>query len=371
MIIVIADDVTGAAEMAGVALRNNLNVQFITDFDGYIPVTDVLVIATDTRSFDKAEATETMRHIAGYLTSEKNIYIFKKTDSVLRGHIMAELETLSECLGYDNTILLPQNPSKGRVIKGGRYYVDRKSLEETSFGFDPEFPASTSYVEDIASGSVSMHVDSKPLSGKVNIGDASNSKELQKQVDKISATTLVAGAADTFNLFIKHCNTPPYTNETKSKKINNGKTIVVCGSTQSKSLIEMPYFKRRSSIECGMPYDVFHGESADKWIDSLQEDYATHQAIIIKIGHEATGGKNYAVRLRETMAAAVSRLMAVERPDLLVIEGGATAFAALRKLAWNCFNVKKELSPGVVCLTYEKTDIVLKPGSYPWGNLFE
>ena len=31
MIIVIADDVTGAAEMAGVALRNGLDVQFITE----------------------------------------------------------------------------------------------------------------------------------------------------------------------------------------------------------------------------------------------------------------------------------------------------------------------------------------------------
>lgn len=371
MIIVIADDVTGAAEMAGVALRNNQKVQFVTEINKYPPKTDVLIIATDTRSFDKAEAIEKMRHIAGYLKAGNNIRIFKKTDSVLRGHIMAELETLSECLGYDTTILLPQNPSKGRIINNGIYYINDKLLEETSFGFDPEFPAQTSEIENIAKGCVSMPVDKKPEAGKINIGDAKNIEELQKQINKTGTNTLVAGAADTFNLFVKH-----FGNNTKAhcicaNHINTGKTIVVCGSTQSKSIIEEPYFKRCNSIEVSMPYDVFHGKPADVWFDCLQEIYAAHQAVVIKIGHKATGGKEYAVRLRGIMAKAVARLINTASPELLVIEGGATAFAALKETGWNCFNVKKELSPGVVCLTYKKTDIVLKPGSYPWGNLFE
>ncbi|WP_288318252.1 four-carbon acid sugar kinase family protein [Xylanibacter caecicola] len=372
MIIVIADDVTGAAEMAGVALRNGLDVQFITEISCDLPDTDVLVVATDTRSFSRQEAVDTVRHIADYLNEKRNISVFKKTDSVLRGHVMAELETLATSLGYCSTILLPQNPSKGRIISNGRYYIDGTPLHETSFSYDPEFPATTSCVEDIAKGSISMPLNEVPQQNRVNIGDASDLEELRIQVGKIGKNCLVAGGADTFNLFLnrpdikkKSC-TDPVINT-----INSGKTLVICGSTQSKSLIAMPYFKRCSSAEEGMPLDVFHGSPADKWLDTLYRSYTEHQALIIKIGHEATGGKEYAVRLRNLMSTVTASLINIEKPGLLVIEGGATAFAALKALQWNIFNVKKELSPGVVCLTYGDTDIILKPGSYPWGCMFE
>lgn len=371
MIAVIADDVTGAAELAGVALRNSLDVQFITEINSGLPDTDVLVIATDTRSSGRQEAVDTVRHIAGYLNERNDITVFKKTDSVLRGHVMAELEELAACMGYGLTILLPQNPSKGRIISKGKYYIDGTPLQETSFCYDPEFPATTPDVEDIAEGSVSMSVSGRPQQARVNIGDASDLNELRIQVGKVDKNCLVAGGADTFNLFINRPDIKRKKHAGTAAGINSGKTLVICGSTQSKSLITMPFFKRCSSAEEGMPLDVFHGNPADIWLDTLYRSYAGHQALIIKIGHEATGGKEYAIRLRNLMSAAAAGLMEREKPRLLVIEGGATAFAVLKALQWNMFNVKKELAPGVVCLTYGDTDIILKPGSYPWGNIFD
>lgn len=78
MIAVIADDVTGAAELAGVASRNGMDVQFITEVNSSLPDTDVLVIATDTRSSDRQEAVDTVRHIAGYLNERSDIAVFKR-----------------------------------------------------------------------------------------------------------------------------------------------------------------------------------------------------------------------------------------------------------------------------------------------------
>lgn len=371
MIIVIADDVTGAAEMAGVALRNNMKVKFVTELDRNIPMTDVLIIATDTRSFSQSKAVETIRHIAGYLTNYKDIYVFKKTDSVLRGHITAELKTLSEHLGYNSTILLPQTPSKGRIISNGKYYINSMPLDKTSFGFDPEFPAKTSDVESIVQDSVTMAVDEPVKQWKINIGDASDIEELKKQVDKANRNVLIAGAADTFNIFLNKFDVAQKEQNSIQQNINTGKTLVICGSTQSTSLINTAFFIRRKSKEESMPYDVFHGGAANDWFDILKQSYSTHTALIIKIGHKSTGGKEYATRLRTTMSDAVYKLINVEKPALLIIEGGATAFAALKKLNWNSFNVKKELAPGVVCLNYKDTDIILKPGSYSWGHLFE
>jgi uncharacterized protein YgbK (DUF1537 family) len=55
----------------------------------------------------------------------------------------------------------------------------------------------------------------------------------------------------------------------------------------------------------------------------------------------------------------------------IIIEGGATAYTVLERLGISSFDVEYEYSPGVVCLSYGNMRIILKPGSYPWGNLFE
>ena len=69
-------------------------------------------------------------------------------------------------------------------------------------------------------------------------------------------------------------------------------------------------------------------------------------------------------------ACLANTIVCEKQPSLIVIEGGATAFAVIGRLGWTSFSVKRELSPGVVCLSYGDTDIILKPGSYDWGNLF-
>ncbi|MBO7232368.1 MAG: hypothetical protein J6V16_04355, partial [Bacteroidales bacterium] len=55
MISIIADDFTGAAEVAGICLRRGVSVSFLTDIPDVETIeevdTDVLVIAEDTRSF--------------------------------------------------------------------------------------------------------------------------------------------------------------------------------------------------------------------------------------------------------------------------------------------------------------------------------
>ena len=55
MIVVVADDMTGAAEIAGFCLRYGLRVAFATEVTE-LPKADVLVVATDTRSMELNDA---------------------------------------------------------------------------------------------------------------------------------------------------------------------------------------------------------------------------------------------------------------------------------------------------------------------------
>ena len=71
------------------------------------------------------------------------------------------------------------------------------------------------------------------------------------------------------------------------------------------------------------------------------------------------------------MARISHALVGCHRPAELVIEGGATAFAILNRLGWNSFTITEEIAPGVIRMQADNgTHVTMKPGSYPWGNLF-
>ena len=56
--------------------------------------------------------------------------------------------------------------------------------------------------------------------------------------------------------------------------------------------------------------------------------------------------------------------------SLLVIEGGATAFAILTAMNWDKLQLIEQIAAGVVALKHDNVIVVLKPGSYPWGGMF-
>lgn len=389
MIVVIADDITGAAEIAGIARRHGRATELVTWASpdvvsaGARPpahaatlspahaATQVMVIATDTRSADRAGAVAVVEAVARLLPADGSIRLFKKTDSALRGHIAAEVGALIAATHYSHALLIAQNPSKGRVVSDGTYYIDSTPLAETAFRHDPEFPALTSRVDELLGDT-----------DHITAPDATCADDIAGHLARADHSTLVAGAADCFEAFLtlqtQHAVTPCTEHHAACHEVSHhapfahgSSFIIVCGSTQSRSLRHEPFVSRAGAEEIGLPADVFHGrQEPDAWLDSLQRSYNEHHAIVMTVGQPSTGGKAYAVRLRRLMAEAVSRLVSSMQPAMLVIEGGATAFAALQRLGWQSFTVTAELSPGVVSMTHGSTTVVLKPGSYPWGNLF-
>lgn len=372
MLIVIADDITGAAEIAGIAKSYGCDVNFVMWTDNNVLTStqaEITVIATDMRSLSEQEAVRISRDIVGCFSNLTGVRFFKKTDSALRGHISAELQAMLSETKLDKVLLLPQNPSKKRVISSGQYLINKVPIEQTAFASDPEFPATTSFVTDVVAGSCYVSVDDS-LNVGINICEAESEDDVRKQLDKADDNVLLAGAADLFNAILnryfikKEC-----VNE--QTNINGvGKKLVLCGSTLSRSLIGNAYFANRASAEENMPLDVFHGAAAYDWTESLRKTYTGNECLIVRVGHQSTGGADYANRIKNVFACLANTIVCEQQPSLIVIEGGATAFAVIGRLGWTSFSVKRELSPGVVCLSYGDTDIILKPGSYDWGNLF-
>lgn len=406
MIIVIADDITGAAEIAGIAKSAGYETRLLMTGEGVMAndnllvgddmEADVVVFATDTRQMSEADAVKDVEGLVKMIYTKvlpstnnvANTLLFKKTDSVLRGHIKAECDAIVANTDYEQVLLVPQNPSKGRVVRNGLYYIDNVLLNETQFANDPEFPAKTADVS---------------LFG---VPDAESIEQIAGIVKVSKPNTLFAGGADLFKAVLyntKHltlntksddlihnlATTQPY--DLKSSKPQN--LIMVCGSTQSKRVVDTPLCRRYNAMECNMPESVFLGkEGAESWLPSLKKVFATN-GVVLTINYPSQGGKDFAVRLRKTMAQTVKALAddcfeslgispdsqvkrtlknAAAQPCLkLIIEGGATAFEILATLGWSTFDVMKEHFPGVVEIANEYASIVLKPGSYPWRGLLD
>src|SRR5262245_27954816 len=106
MIIAIADDITGAAELAGIGLRYGLKVVLsVTPADDHDA--DLLVIYTNTRSMQKRDAAEEMRRLTSKAKEMKPQMFYKKTDSVLRGHVIAELRAQMVVMEIEKVLLVP------------------------------------------------------------------------------------------------------------------------------------------------------------------------------------------------------------------------------------------------------------------------
>lgn len=362
--IVIADDITGAAEIAGIAFSKGQEVRLVCggEESGCGTTTNgTTVIATDTRSMTEAEAIAETRRITSNI-SHQTSPIFKKTDSALRGHVVAELTALMETTGYARAVYLPANPSKGRIIRGGTYYINGKPIHETDFSFDPEFPAKTSVLRE-------RFPDAE---GKgILMPDAESEEDIRSIIAHYNdGQTLFAGAADLFSALLTNqeksqgdCPMDSRSHESTdiSRASGLSSTLVLCGSTQSKPLdLGIPF--------ASMPRDIYDGANdISHWDTSA---YEKEHSLILTIPFTHRTGKEVAVHLRNIMARKTKELIALHTPHHLIIEGGATAWATLQALGWTQFRIERQIAPGVVQMSATNgTLVTLKPGSYPWGPL--
>lgn len=355
--IVIADDITGAAEMAGIAFARDAEVRLVCGCSvcGCDTATHpITVIATDTRSMSEAEAIAETKRIVSAISHQPSA-IYKKTDSALRGHVVAELTALMEATGYQRAVYLPANPSKGRIIRGGCYYINGKPIHETDFSFDPEFPAKTSVLRE-------RFPDAEEKG--IIMPDAESKEDIHNIIAQYNdGHTLFAGAADLFSALLKNQEDSPH--DFRNATIKGGSpldsTLILCGSTQSKPLdLGIPI--------APMPREIYDGnDDISLWDTSAYEE---QHSIILTMPFTHRTGKETAVHLRTMMARKAKELIAQHTPSHLIIEGGATAWATLQALGWTQFRIERQIAPGVVQMSATNgTLVTLKPGSYPWGPL--
>ena len=110
--------------------------------------------------------------------------LYKKTDSVLRGHLAVELSAMLSATGRSTGLLIPANPARNRTISEGEYRIDDIPLVETEFARDPAFPICSSQVTDLVVGAKSLAIGA-PLSGSgLVVGDTETEGDLEHWAER-------------------------------------------------------------------------------------------------------------------------------------------------------------------------------------------
>lgn len=354
MIAVIADDLTGAAELAGIGLRFGLKTM-LTRGDESVNDVDLWIACSDSRSLTEAEARVRTRRVAENILAVRPAWIFQKTDSVLRGHVLAELRILMELTGNRQAVLSPANPTLGRTIREGNYYVNDIPVHLTGFAADPEFPV---YDADIYSMLRLSQSDTDVRCSKdtmlqegITIAEAGSLEDVLQWAATIKRGTLQAGGSDFFAALLQQ----HYVEQPAVATDWNQPVILVSGTRYPTGRQEW-----RAPV-CELPLSK---ELPDGWLQEAKEKWSGNDKLIIAFEEGDTS--HSAASLRKYMAEVVHELIRPGAMPELIIEGGATAAAILDELNETQLQPLEDLARGVVRLQGLRACYTFKPGSYTW-----
>jgi uncharacterized protein YgbK (DUF1537 family) len=141
-IVVIADDITGAAD-TGVQFCPVVGPVYMTaanDLDATGIHTDGIAVFTDTRNVNGKTAAETVRLAGNALRRLAPRVVYKKIDSCLRGNVGVEIETLLQSMDMTASFVVPALPQQGRTTVDGVHRINEIPVADTEIGSDPLCP---------------------------------------------------------------------------------------------------------------------------------------------------------------------------------------------------------------------------------------
>jgi D-threonate/D-erythronate kinase len=384
MLAVLADDFTGAAEVAAIGRRYGLVAEVHTTFQSQ-STADLVVVDTHTRSSTRADAG---RRVAEELTRLQAAGVecihYKKVDSVLRGHVIEELSRLLDVWGLDRALLVPFNPSFGQRIRGGHYSIRGTPLNETRFADDPEYPALTADVlellgtQDGVEVSYSEGADGIAGTGIIVTGGFGRA-DLLALADRLDDHTLAAGAAEFFDAILQRRLGIQHDRAVHQAAPTSGKALLILGSRAITSRDTVNAARANGTPVVAMPsalYRDFDPGVMDEWANAVVRALRTSDVVVIAVG-DADGKSDVPVampidllpaRLAELTATTLARWPGGVH---LFVSGGTTASAIVCRLGWSLLRVVAESAPGVVTLavpTEPNRSLTVKPGSYAWPD---
>lgn len=238
-LLIIADDFTGALDTGVQFSELGARTLVVTENDYSFKNAeglDVLIFDAETRHVKPEEAYNRVRSFTRKAKDYGVRYVYKKTDSGLRGNIGAELAGAMDALGLDKMAFVPAFPAMKRVTRGGVHYVDGVPVAESMFGEDPFEPVRHSAVKDIIAEQTSKT--------GIRIYDAETDEDMKRIAEGLDheGMRLTAGCAGFAGVL---ANVLGF-NEKRTELPNMpGQFFMVCGSVNPVTRTQVDYARAK------------------------------------------------------------------------------------------------------------------------------
>lgn len=399
-LMVLADDFTGAMD-TGVQFAK-LGVKTLVGTDGTSLLAgagdaQVLVADTETRHMTPAQAHQAVFRLAREAREAGVPYLYKKTDSALRGNVGAELAAVLRAWGCAALPFVPAYPQMGRTTLGGIHYIDGVPVAQSAFGKDPFSPVLCSdVVQWLARQSDAPVIRAggePPGAAHIEVYDAQTDADLIEIVSSLERTGrlfVTAGCAGFASALARALAFEA--GQAVENQHGSGKLVVLCGSVNPVTRAQIRYAAdhgfRHVRLTPAQKLGLDRNDALQHraLVDRLMCLCRQAAPVIIDANDEGTETLAYAAAEGMTLAdvrSAVSRslgrlgreLMAEGLDGTLLITGGDTLMGFLS--AWDSGSLRPvcEVAPGVVRAVFEADgkarDIITKSGGFGEERLFQ
>ena len=364
-VLVLADDLSGAAEAAATFLGRTPAPTLVLH-PAQADQPGITVVDLDTRSMRRPQADSTLRSALDFGRRDRLVVI--KMDSLLRGHLGAVVETLAE---HGPVIVAAGLPILDRTVRDGVLHVEGVPLHHTDLWHLEATAAPTSIAELIGrptqACSSPEELVAALVDGAVAICDVTTDADLDAVVAtarQVRGAQLVGTAALTAAL----ARTLPTAAAVKGADNRCRTTIVTVVGTGALSATEqVAALVDRGVTPIALAADALAAGLADPTV--LVEALAAGSDVVLTVGGSSPAR-------RPSLASALGRYVAradarvANRPDL-VLTGGETARAVIDALGLDMLRPVDVVHHGaVVSVASDGRRIVTRPGSFGGRDSF-
>ncbi|BES86771.1 membrane protein [Pectobacterium araliae] len=407
---VIADDFTGATDIASFLVNNGLPT---VQLNGVPPSdfkveTQAVVISLKSRSCPAEQAVaDSLKALAWLQQQGCQQFYFKYCstfDSTAKGNIGPVTDALLEQLGETQTIISPALPVNGRTVYQGHLFVMDQLLSESGMRHHPVTPMTDSNlmrvmeqqaagrcglvpyaVMDLGAEAVKQRlVQLKEEGMRYVVLDTLNEQHLLTQGEALRDMKLVTGGSGlAIGLARQWAESAAQTGSaTDAGKPQSGAGVVLSGSCSVMTNKQVAQYLKQAA---GRAIDVARSLQGDEsyvqelvdWVKAHRDDtlapllYATSSPDELAQIQQRWGAEASSQAV-EKLFAAVARQLQQDGFQRFIIAGGETSSIVVQTLGIHAFHIGPSISPGVpwVRSTNHPLSLALKSGNFGDEDFF-
>lgn len=375
-LLIIADDFTGALDTGVQFVSYGAVTCVVTNPDcDYLNLRDrcqVLVVDAESRHLTPDKAYGVVFRVTRKALEAGFTYIFKKTDSALRGNVGAELAAVQDAAKADSISFLPSFPGMGRVTRNGVHYIDDVPVAESVFGQDPFEPVNHSSVMDILGEQTDKPVilhgigDTSRAGSGIHVYDALTDQDLRRAAAALKSAgglRILAGCAGFASVL-------PELLEMASEKHPmpplTGKLLTICGSVNPITTAQMDAAERAGALRLSLSPDQKLARNWAKapegrqiiagWVNEIQKvSNAMIECGVNDRNETSAKAKEIGLSLNETreriadaMGCVLQQVLDLGLNRDVLVTGGDTLLAFMNQVGLDSLIPLGEPVPGVV-----------------------